>query len=76
MICRKQNHASHVFVRVSLLCLFLAGSQMVGMDVGAKGASLDTWKRHAITNLPDRAIYILGADVDGDGKQDLVAGAW
>jgi hypothetical protein len=39
--------------------------------------SLDRWQRHLVEfELPDRAIYIDAADIDGDGNKDLVTGAW
>lgn len=38
--------------------------------------SLDDWERHFIDNLPKRAMFVEGADIDGDGKKDLVAGGW
>jgi hypothetical protein len=37
---------------------------------------MDQWKRHAIADLPDRAMFILAADVDGDNRRDLIAGGW
>ena len=37
---------------------------------------MDKWKRHAIADLPDRAMFIQGADVDSDGYPDLIAGGW
>ena len=38
--------------------------------------SLDKWKRHAITDLPDRAMFIQASDVDSDGHPDIIAGGW
>ncbi|MFP6751324.1 MAG: FG-GAP-like repeat-containing protein [Pirellulaceae bacterium] len=38
--------------------------------------SLDNWERHAIDDLPQRAIFVEAADLDGDGDKDLIAGAW
>ncbi len=39
--------------------------------------SLNDWQRHAIdTSRPERAVYVLPADLDGDGLQDVASGAW
>ncbi|MPY87489.1 MAG: VCBS repeat-containing protein [Luteitalea sp.] len=43
----------------------------------ASTLSLDQWERHVIdSDRPERAVFIVPADVDGDGKPDLVTGAW
>jgi hypothetical protein len=46
------------------------------LNQGNQRLSLDKWKRHAIADLPDRAMFIQGADVDSDGHPDLIAGGW
>ena len=46
------------------------------LNQGKQQVSLDQWKRHAIADLPDRAMFIQGADVDSDGYPDLIAGGW
>ncbi|MFC1635099.1 FG-GAP repeat domain-containing protein [Planctomycetota bacterium] len=46
------------------------------LNEGKQAVSLDKWKRHAIADLPDRAMFVLGADVDSDGLTDLIAGGW
>jgi hypothetical protein len=43
----------------------------------ARPLTLDSWKRHVIDdNKPWRAIYLDAADLDGDGRRDIVAGGW
>jgi hypothetical protein len=38
---------------------------------------LDQWERHVIdADRPWRSIFITAADVDADGKQDVVTGGW
>jgi hypothetical protein len=38
---------------------------------------LDSWQRHVIdTAKPWRAVFIDAADLDGDGRRDIVAGGW
>lgn len=38
---------------------------------------LDQWRRHIVeTSLPWNAVFIDGADLDGDGLPDLVTGGW
>ncbi|MHC4509122.1 MAG: FG-GAP repeat domain-containing protein [Planctomycetota bacterium] len=46
------------------------------LNQGNQEMSLDKWKRHAIADLPDRAVFIQGADVDSDAHPDLIAGGW
>jgi hypothetical protein len=39
--------------------------------------SLSRWQRHVIDDArPDRAIFVLHGDLDGDGFPDVVSGAW
>lgn len=39
--------------------------------------SLDKWQRHVIDHeKPWRAVFVDAADVDGDGKKDIVTGGW
>src|SRR6185436_20178966 len=43
----------------------------------AERRSMDRWERHVIDPArPWRAVYILPADLDGDGWKDIVTGAW
>ena len=38
---------------------------------------LDRWQRHVIdAQRPWRALFIYPADIDGDGRKDIVSGAW
>ena len=42
-----------------------------------KTLSLDQWQRHVIdAEKPWRAVFIYPADLNGDGKRDIVAGGW
>ncbi|MHC4171273.1 MAG: hypothetical protein ACYSWQ_30425, partial [Planctomycetota bacterium] len=75
MTFRRQKQI-HVFFHILLLCLLLVSCQIAGAGVRPKRASLDKWRRHAIADLPDRAMFIQAADVDGDGHRDLIAGGW
>ncbi len=39
--------------------------------------SLEQWERHLVDSArPDRAIFVYPGDLDGDGLQDIVSGAW
>lgn len=39
--------------------------------------TLDKWRRHVIdADRPWRAVFVDSADVDGDGKRDLITGGW
>ena len=39
--------------------------------------ALDRWQRHVIdAQRPWRAVFIYPADIDGDGRKDIVTGAW
>lgn len=76
MTCNERVRMARKFVSMSLLYLLLGCFRIAGTNVSAKDASLDNWKRHAIADLPDRAMFILAADVDGDGRLDLIAGGW
>ncbi|MCI0582129.1 MAG: VCBS repeat-containing protein, partial [Chloroflexi bacterium] len=41
------------------------------------GDTLDSWTRHVVdASRPDRAIFVASGDLDGDGKKDIVSGAW
>ena len=41
------------------------------------GLTLDRWQRHVIDqNKLWRAIFIASADIDGDGKKDIITGGW
>jgi hypothetical protein len=35
---------------------------------------LDSWVKHTIDDIPYRAVFVDGADFDGDGLKDIVAG--
>ena len=40
-------------------------------------ARLDRWQRHVIdADKPWRAVFVAAADLDGDGRQDIVTGGW
>ncbi len=39
-------------------------------------SQLDNWTKHVIDTKPARAMFIIDADIDGDGDLDLVTGAW
>jgi hypothetical protein len=42
-----------------------------------KPLTLGSWQRHVIdAEKPWRAVFIDAADLDGDGKRDIVAGGW
>ncbi len=59
------------------LCFFIGCCLIAGAGAGTKQPSMiDSWKRHAVADLPDRAMFILAADVDGDDQRDLIAGGW
>jgi len=73
MTCQHQNHSHYVLIWILSLCVFLLCCQMAIAD---EPGTLNKWQRHAIADLPDRAIFIQGADVDSDGHQDLIAGGW
>lgn len=68
MTHQQQYDTHYVFIRISLLCLFLSCCQIAGAGV--------QWKRHAIADLPDRAMFIQASDVDSDSRPDLIAGGW
>lgn len=39
--------------------------------------TLDSWQRHELDpGMPWRAVFVAGADLDGDADQDVVAGGW
>jgi hypothetical protein len=39
--------------------------------------ALDRWQRHVIDpDRPGRAVFVVPADLDGDGEPDLVTGGW
>jgi hypothetical protein len=40
-------------------------------------ADLDSWTRHVVdADKPWQSVFITASDIDGDGRQDIVAGAW
>lgn len=48
-----------------------------GGNGGGGGISLDNWRRHVIdSNKPWKAVFIDSADIDQDGKKDIVTGGW
>jgi hypothetical protein len=43
----------------------------------AQKLALDRWQRHVIdAERPWRALFVYPADIDGDGRKDIVSGAW
>ncbi len=42
------------------------------LNQGSQKMSLDKGKRHAIADLPDRAVFVQDADMDSDGHPDLI----
>jgi len=54
-----------------LVALLLCGA--AGIAAADEAAN---WKWHHIDDLPWRAMFILAADIDGDGHKDLVSGGW
>jgi hypothetical protein len=48
-----------------------------GTKHGANKKSLDKWKRHVVdADKQWRAMFIAAADMDSDGKRDIVTGGW
>jgi hypothetical protein len=48
-----------------------------GTKGGVKKLALDKWQRHVVdSEKPWRSLFIAGADLDGDGKKDIVTGGW
>ncbi len=48
-----------------------------GLDYKKSKLSLDKWQRHLVDqDKPWRSVFIDGADMDGDGKKDIVTGGW
>lgn len=44
---------------------------------GMPRLGLDRWKRHVIDSAkPWRAVFVFPADLDGDGRPDIVTGGW
>ncbi len=44
---------------------------------GGCTSSLDQWQRHVVdANRPWRAVFIEAADLNGDGRDDIISGAW
>ncbi len=40
-------------------------------------ATLDRWRRHVVdSDRPGEAVFVLTGDLDGDGRRDIVTGAW
>ena len=48
-----------------------------GLSDAASKLTLDSWARHVIDPArPKRAIFVSPGDMDGDGRRDIVSGAW
>jgi hypothetical protein len=44
---------------------------------GGTGLALDRWERHVVdSEKPWQSLFIVSADVDGDGRQDILTGGW
>jgi hypothetical protein len=57
------------------LLLKIAGDDRGDDATGLVG--LDSWTRHVVdAHKPWQAVFITAADLDGDRRQDIVAGAW
>ncbi len=40
-------------------------------------ATLDRWRRHVVdSDRPGDAVFVMTGDLDGDGRRDIVTGAW
>lgn len=46
------------------------------INQGPKHLPLNKWKRHLISELPTRSMFVVAGDMDEDGRIDLAAGAW
>lgn len=64
MACQYQNHKHYLFLWILSLCVFQVFFQTAAAD---EQSTLNKWKRYAIADLPDRAIFIQGADMNSDG---------
>ncbi len=48
-----------------------------GTRSGEEKLNLDKWQRHVVdSEKPWRAVFIASADMDGDGKKDILTGGW
>jgi len=57
-------------VLITALCCVLSCQSPPEVTV----LTLERWQRHAVADLPARAMYILAGDLDGDSDADIVAG--
>lgn len=49
----------------------------IWLNLGCDHSALDNWQRHVVdASKPWQAVFITSADMDGDGQQDIITGAW
>ena len=62
---------------VGFVCLLLSPAVVSAKPAEGKTVSLDQWQRHVVdSKRPWRSVFIQGADIDGDGLNDIIVGGW